>query len=316
MTKYFLRFLATAVYFTSIYSYAFYPTYVSDTKHLTEIKEIYSGKSIVLESDYVGQPIHSKVKAILLGINKNLNEQLTTLAKDGMAGSNILTFRSLQRSSINGEITTKIITENNGVLRVEVGGFSIAAEVKFDVSRFTLYGDIKTSPLKFSADYDVVSGKVYNLQEISATRVYVDVDGNGIFNNIVAEVTDEVLDIFLPKLIRKSINDALDNTYYIGGLNDVIPIGEWVINGVDVGQQIKNLITGVSAGKYVSISISESNQRYYYGGGAFRNYYKNKLFFDVSNNYLVAYENEPVFSTGNWINPCYVGGASSGCYEP
>lgn len=155
MEKFFIRFLATIVYFTSIYSHAFYPTYVSDTRHLTVIKEIYSGKSIVLESDQVGEPIHNKVKSIL-----------------------------------------------------------------FD------------------------------------------------------------------------------------------------INGVDVGLKIKNLITGVTPGKYISLSISESNLRYYYGGGVFRTYYKNKLSFDVSNNYSVTYENEPVFSTGNWINPCYVGGASSGCYEP
>ncbi|MBO2628929.1 hypothetical protein [Shewanella algae] len=315
-----MKWLATAfLLFTPLHSYAYYPTYVSDTTHLTTIEDVHNGRSIVLKNSSVGAPIHKEVKDILNSINGEIKNSLTIAAKDGINGLGGR-FRNLVRSELTGELTTKIITEGNGVVKVEVGGFNLSAEVKFDYAGITLYGDVTTSKLKFTADYDVITGEVYNLRDVGNTKVYVDVDGNGIINNLVAETAEELLHIFKPNmfnnLVSESLGKLVNNRYYVGGINSVIPEGKWVFEGVDVGKTIKNSIKGVSPGKYVSLSISEWKHRYYYGGGTFRYYYRNKLTLDVSNNYIVTYENEPVFSTGNWINPCASGASNHGCYEP
>ncbi|GHB06426.1 hypothetical protein GCM10007107_19360 [Shewanella indica] len=43
----------------------------------------------------------------------------------------------------------------------------------------------------------------------------------------------------------------------------------------------------------------------------------NKVDFDISGNYKISYENQAVYDTGSWINPCArLGGASHECYEP
>jgi hypothetical protein len=320
MLKCIMLLIPILLYSTAFYSHAYYPTYVSNTKHLTEIKNVNANRIIVIESSEIGRPIHNEVRDILNSIDDELKETLTIVARDGINGVSGGKFRGLLNSEINGEITTKIITDGNGIVRAEIGGFTLSAKVKFDYARVTLYGEINTSKLKFSADYNVITGKVYNLKDIGNTKVYVDIDGNGIFNGFIAKLAEKFIGIFKPSLFNDLVNDALgklvNNSYYVGGLDDVIPEGEWIVGEVDIGQEIKDAINGISPGQYVSLTMSERNQRYYYGGNFHRNYYRNKLKIDVSNNYIATYENEPVFSTGNWINPCHVGGASGGCYEP
>ncbi|MEM6187640.1 hypothetical protein [Shewanella vaxholmensis] len=302
---------------------AYYPTYVSKTNHLVEISQKNSGQwnsLVILNDEAIGKPIHDETKKILTSINSKLFIATDSGAKKLINNIPTLRYKELKHITFNGPIETKITTQDDGIVTAEVKGFTLSTEVKFDMLGFSLYGKVKTSELNFSADYNVISGQVYNIRDNGNMRINVDIDGNGILNNLVAEAGEYLLDVFKPNFFQKnlesSINSIINNNYYIAGIESVVPDNTWVINGIDLGVEIKNIIKGTSPGKYLSLAISENNHKYY-TGWLYRTYYMNKVEFDISGNYKVVYGNEPVYATGSWINPCAgPGGASHGCYEP
>lgn len=316
-------FIVVSLLIFSSIATAYYPTYVSGTNHLVEISKKKSGawnSIVVINNTSVGKPIHDETKGILKSINKELFDSIESAARKGINGISWMSFRELKYVTLDGPLQTKLITQSNGVITAEVGGFSLRSEVKFELSLFTLYGKVRTSELRFAADYDVITGRVYNLRDIGNTRVDIDVDGNGIINSLVAEGIEVLEGIFFPTFIQDVVDDGVNglvnDEYYIAGLESVIPTGKWMVAGVDLGVKIKEMISGVSAEKYVSIGISEKNHRYY-TGWSYRTYYMNQVELDISGNYKVEYGNAPIYSTGSWINPCAgPGGAGSGCYEP
>lgn len=301
---------------------AYYPNYVSGTQHLVEISQKSSGnwKSlVVLDNSAIGEPIHDKTKKILSAINSNLFDALE-LEAEKISDIPTLTYKKLNDVTINGAINTKIMTDNNGIITVELSGFSISAVVRLGITGFSSTANVKTSDLKFAADYDIITGRVYNLRDIGNTRIDVDLDADSLLGSLVVESAESLLNIFDPSFFQGELDDIisgqLNNEYYIAGIDSVVPTGEWIVSGIDLGSEIQDLIRGVSAGKYISIGISENNLRYYTGYG-YRTTYTNKVELDISGNYKVGYENAPVFSKGDWINPCAgAGGANSGCYEP
>lgn len=302
---------------------AYYPTYVSKTNHLVEISQKNSGQwnsLVILNDEAIGKPIHDETKKILTSINSKLFIATDSGAKKLINNIPTLRYKELKHITFNGPIETKITTQDDGIVTAEVKGFTLSTEVKFDMLGFSLYGKVKTSELSFSADYNVISGQVYNIRDNGNMRIKVDIDGNGIFNNLVAEAGEYLLAVFKPNFFQQnlesSINSIINNNYYIAGIESVVPDNTWVINGIDLGVEIKNIIKGTSSGKYLSLAISENNHKYY-TGWLYRTYYMNKVEFDISGNYKVVYGNEPVYSTGSWINPCAgPGGANHGCYEP
>lgn len=302
---------------------AYYPTYVSNTNHLVEISQKNSGQwnsLVVINDEAIGKPIHDQTKNILKSINRKLFITTDSGAKELINNIPTLKYKELKYITLNGPLETKITTQLDGIITTEVKGFTILTEVKFDMLGFTLYGKVKTSELNFSADYNVVSGQVYNIRDNSNMKIKVDIDGNGILNSLVAKAGGYLLNVFKPNFFQQnldsSINSVINNNYYIAGIESVVPDNTWVINGIDLGFEIKNIIKGISPEKYLSLAISESNHKYY-TGWLYRTYYMNKVEFDISGNYKVAYGNEPVYATGSWINPCNgPGGANHGCYEP
>ncbi|RTR26068.1 hypothetical protein [Shewanella atlantica] len=300
----------------------YYPTYVSETKHLSTIgyKNNNSWRDIIIDSPSKGKPIHDEVKEILSTINNKLFNVVETEAREGINDTPTLRFRELKRARLVGPLKTKIITQNNGVVTVEVSGFTFDAEVKVDWLGFTLYGDVDTSTLRFSADYELNTARVYNLRDIGNLQVDIDIDGNGIINSIVAETVEVLADIFVPDFVQDSVDDALnelnDNEYYVKAFDNVILPQTWIIDGIDIGLEIKDAIKGINPGKYISISLYEWDERYY-EGSMYRYYYRNRAEVDISNSYKFDYSNEPVYTVGDWENPCAgAGGAGSGCYEP
>lgn len=301
---------------------AYYPTYVSRTDHLTEISYKSSGlwDSTVINSSLAGKPLHDEVKSAFNSINSELFNYVESAAREEINDLPTLRFRELKYAKFVGPLKTKIMTSGDGVITTEVSGFNFSSEVKVEFTLFTLYGKVNTSELKFAADYDVITGRVYNLRDIGNIQVSLDVDGNGIINSAVAEVLEALVNIFTPNFIQESVDESLDQLiekeYYIAGLDSVIPEGVWVIDNIDIGMKIKDAIRGVKAGEYIDIALTEWEQRYY-EGSKYRYYYRNRVQIDISNNYKFDYGNEPVFATGDWINPCAgPGGSSSGCYEP
>lgn len=302
---------------------AYYPTYVSKTNHLVEISQKKSGQwnsLAILNDETIGKPIHDETKNILMSINRKLFIATDSGAKKLINNIPTLKYKELKHITFNGPIETKITTQHNGIVSAEVKGFALSAEVKFDMLGFTLYGKVKTSELNFSADYNVINGQVYNIRDNGKMRINVDIDGDGILNNLAAEAGEYLLAVFKPNFFQQnldsSISSIINNNYYIKGIENVVPDNTWIINDIDLGAELKNIINGVSPGKYISLAISEKNHRYY-TGWLYRTYYMNKVEFDISGNYKVAYGNEPVYATGSWINPCAgPGGANRGCYEP
>ena len=311
--------------FFLLYSFsasAYYPTYVSRTDHLTELSYKSSGswRGIVINNNLAGKPLHNEVKSAFNSINSELFDYVESAAREEINDIPTLSFRELKYAKLVGPLKTKIITSGDGVITSEVSGFNFSSEVKVEFTLLTLYGKVNTSELRFSADYDVITGRVYNLRDIGHMQVNFDVDGNGIINSAVAEVLEALVNIFKPDFIQDSVDESLDqlieNEYYIAGLDSVIPEGVWVIDNIDIGIKIKDAIRGIKAGEYIDITLTEWEQRFY-EGSKYRYYYRNRVQIDISNNYKFDYGNEPVFATGDWINPCAgPGGSNSGCYEP
>ncbi|PKG73496.1 hypothetical protein CXF86_17455 [Shewanella sp. GutCb] len=302
--------------------FAYYPTYVSQTKHLTTIgyKHNNNWRDIIVDSTSMGKPIHDEVKEILSTINNKLFEVVEAEAREEINDTPTLRFRELKRAQLIGPLNTKIITQSNGVVTVELSGFTFDAEVKVDWLGITLYGDVDTSTLRFAADYNVSTGRVYNLRDIGNLQVDIDIDGNGIINSIVAETLDVLQYIFFPDSVQDAVDEAInelnDNEYYVKAFDNVILPQTWIVDGIDIGLEIKDAIKGINPGEYISISLSEWDERYY-EGSKYRYYYKNRAVIDISNEYKFDYGNEPVYATGDWINPCAgPGGSTSGCYEP
>lgn len=253
-------------------SMAYYPTYVAKTNHLVEISQKKSGQwdsLVVINNESIGLPIHNETKQILKSINDKLFTSIDSSARTEINKLPTFKYRELKSVTLNGPLETKIITQADGIITATVKGFTMSAEVKFDMSGFTLYAKAKTSELNFSADYNAINGQIYNIRDNGNMRISVDVDGNGIFNNLVAEATESLLKVFKPNFFQKELNSALSSInnqkYYVAGIESVVPENSWIINGVDLGVEIKNAIKGISPGNYISLAISENNHRYYTG---------------------------------------------------
>lgn len=300
----------------------YYPTYVSETKHLTTIgyKNNNSWRDIIVDSPSKGRPIHDEVKEILRIIDDALFEAVEVAVHSAIDDISLATYRGLIKADLVGPINTKIITASSGVITVELGGFSFDSEVKLDWRLFTLYGKVNTSTLHFAADYDVSTGRVYNIRDIGNMQIDIDIDGDGLINSIVAEVADVIADIytnyFIEEAIEEAITDLNNGEYYVQAFDNVILTNTWVIDGIDIGQIIKDAIAGIRDNQYISIELHDWDERYY-EGSRYNYYYRNRAVVDVNNSFKFDYGNEPVYSTGNWSNPCAApGGSNSGCYEP
>lgn len=302
--------------------FAYYPTYVSATRHITTLgyKQGNTWQNTFIESTSKGKPVHDEVKAILHTIDDALFEAVDELARAAVDDISCLTYRGLIKADLVGPINTKITTATNGVITVELGGFSLDTETKVDFSLFTLYADIDTSTLRLAADYNVSTGKVYNIRDMGNMQVYIDVDGNGIINSIVAEFIDILANIytvyFMEDAIEEALTDLGNEEYYIKAFDNVILSNTWIIGGVDIGQEIKDAIAATVPNQYVELELYDWDERYY-EGSMYRYYYRNRAVVDVNGQFKFDYGNEPVYSEGDWINPCSgAGGSSSGCYEP
>ncbi|WP_335912424.1 hypothetical protein, partial [Shewanella indica] len=106
-----------------------------------------------------------------------------------------------------------------------------------------------------------INGQVYNIRDNGNLRVLVDIDGNGIFNKLAAKVTKSLLKVFKPNFFQQELNSILssihNHKYYVAGIESVIPDNTWIINGMDLGFEIKNTLKGIHPEKYISIAISE-----------------------------------------------------------
>lgn len=270
---------------------------------------------MVINNESIGLPIHNETKKILKSINEKLFSSIESSTRAEINKLPTFRYRELKHVTLNGPLETKIMTQPDGIITATVKGFTISTEIKIDISGLTLYAKIKTSELNLSADYNPINGQIYNIRDNGNLRVHVDIDGNGTFNKLVTKVTKSLLKIFKPNFFQQKLNSILssihNHKYYVAGIESVIPDNTWIINGMDLGFEIKNTIKGIHPEKYISIAISEKNHRYYTGWN-YREYYMNKVDFDISGNYKISYENQAVYDTGRWINPC----ASHGCYEP
>ena len=308
----------------SLSASAYYPTYVSKTDHLIALSNHSSGtwNSITLNNASAGKPIHDEIKNIYKIINRELFLLAEQAMKDGLSGTSLADFKRLEYADMVGKLETKIITQSNGIISVEVGGFYLNVRAQLDgiIGFAKADAKVSTSQLRFAADYDVITGRIYNLRDIGNMQVYHDLSASGIIDNIVVGIVEVLEDIFFADAFEEMVDDALNKLigteYYIGGVDSVIEEGIWIIDGVDVGIKIKEAIKGVNADKYIVLALSEWDERYY-EGSKYRYYYRNRLEIDISNEFTFDYGNSPVYAIGDWINPCAgPGGSSSGCYEP
>jgi len=206
---------------------------------------------------------------------------------------------------INGPIVIELSGNADGTVDARVGGFDVYYRAKGQKG-FWLNGylTVNTSPIWLNGKYNIVTGDIVNL-DIDETFEYnidLDVDLLGVRFSL-----DSYVDDVLPFDIETELNAAVDDAQSdlqedtLFNLNDAIPTGVYIYNGVDYGQLAQNEVVSFLSDESLTLTLDREivtyNANYSQYGQFFTQYHVN---INVSDHLQIDVTNEPVFRQ-TWV---------------
>ncbi|GLS83239.1 hypothetical protein [Paraferrimonas haliotis] len=160
------------------------------------------------------------------------------------------------RFSITGPIEVKLTGLGNNKIQVNLSKFSVYARVKAENSWWlNVYATMNMPSAEFVAELDIYTGELSNMQLLSNYSIDLDSSIDYLlpgFSNIFTIAFNFYFD--------DPIGDALttlDGTVTALALENVIPVNEYVYNGVDFGKEIIEHLDNMLDGEFIHIVAND-----------------------------------------------------------
>ena len=165
---------------------------------------------------------------------------------------------------LDGPYVVKLIGQENGIIQAKVGGFKVnsLAKVNIDPGGIKVgHVDItiRTNTIWFSGDYNVFTGEISNL---SAENLNVDINANAssIFDIIppLSNLIEQEVESQIRTQFQNELHDSLTNgETMVFGLDQALPDRAFVLDNIDLADEIRDGISNLISGEEITISIQE-----------------------------------------------------------
>jgi hypothetical protein len=231
----------------------------------------YNGKSVSINEPNGGKM--SSLASKVYGLPGRLKTPIDDALKASLPSGSTFTM-----SSIGGPINASLAGMTGqyaGYNRISFSGLTYTASVqsrgsKYGIS-FTCYTTLKASNVSVSVAYQPYTGvinpdpQVTNLQLNPSSSVTCESSLDWL--PIIGDLIDDWVAGKISRAVVGQVNDfassAINAILPYGpsylGIYDVIPVGAYMVNGVDVGLYLKNNFSSLFTGKTLSMSLGPYN---------------------------------------------------------
>ncbi len=263
---------------------AFAQTYYG--KHVGDVA--YRGTAIYEDEDYIYKyyeynendlsPVIKKAREFTAQFSRaerdlrsDIQQELKAMARDN--GLDLTGF-SFHLTRSNNESTITLKGQPDGAIRASVGALNLRTYAQLKYRKFGVTvakGSVNfsTSPITMIADYDPISGKLYNINTPNL-KIYSSLKFDSALKYLLPGIGSLINNFIEGKLkheMRSAINDALNNLdygeYSLLGLDQSLPSGVYVVGGHDVAAEIKDALQDLAPGIDFSIRLANKNYSYY-----------------------------------------------------
>lgn len=171
--------------------------------------------------------------------------------------------RSVQ-ATYSAPIKFKLTGKSNGGIEVKVTIPNLNIVAKAEKS---WYLDVKAklnmSNIVVSGDYNLITGVIDNPQ-FSATKS-VDVDSNfGPFLGplemlTIDKIAEYIISIGVTKVITQTLLSVQNSDTKILGLDQIVQPNKYIVNNIDVGQFIKESLSGLLDKQYIEVTLYQQS---------------------------------------------------------
>ncbi|MEN8616997.1 hypothetical protein [Shewanella baltica] len=201
---------------------------------------------------------HSDINNLYLKLQQETNSKLKPPLHDAIEKSGVH-LRSLQ-TNYSGPLKLKLTGKSNGGIEAKISIANLSVIAKAEKS---WYLDVKAklnmNNIVVSGDYNYITGAIDTPQFTSNNSVDIDSNFGPFLGPLEMAIVDDILEnmmsIALSKEIAKALVSVQNSNNKIFGLDQIVPPNKYIINNVDVGQFMKESLSGLLDKQYIEVIL-------------------------------------------------------------
>lgn len=254
-----------------------YVRHVADVEY--NIEAMYEDSSnryvITAASEDEIKPVLKNVDDVAVKLRDAFNELYGSLyggihdAADDAYGE--LTDFSLDMGTFPKELSLELIGHSGGTVEAKIGPFQFDFEAKarsdFGVNVWEAHVVADTSSFYVVGDYDIYSGNMTNVH-LENFGLYLDLNASsGLaklagLNDLIEDAVDD-LEAEIRNDLPGQLNQLSSAQYKLFDIGKALPTNKYVVAaGIDIAQEVKDLLSSSVEGERLKISISRNFVRY------------------------------------------------------
>lgn len=215
--------------------------------------------------------------------------------------------------SLTGPIKLVLTGRPDGSVNARFGGFGLHASGKLRKNSL-LYAHfaLDTDIIWMTGDYDIHTGKISNISPEGNWNVDFDVDIDSIldfiplFNTLITQSFESDLEAEALLIISSHINASSSYENMVFGLNEILPSGIYVFDGIDLAQLVKDEFISLISGESIAITLTESMRTFRTSSGYYSSYMMDNISINISDHLFIDFTETPIFHR-RWVcfnQPC------------
>ncbi|HEX5055107.1 MAG TPA: hypothetical protein VFX02_01275, partial [Gammaproteobacteria bacterium] len=191
-------------------------------------------------------------------------------AADAAGGGEVSEF-NFNMGSFPQSISLELTGQSNGIMQIKIGPLSIdlkaKAKSKYGASIWNATVVSRATSFYVVGDYDINTGYVSNFR-LENYDPFLDLNlSSGLFNLFGFEDVLEFLERNFENVARNTMRDKLNEfsstQYKLLDIAEALPSNRYLVaNGIDIAQEVKNLLSTIVEGRRLKIYLNRQHIRY------------------------------------------------------